>query len=321
MKKDLSKLKQILSKNENICIPEPLTFTSTGFHALDKILGGGIPNGRFTELWGVPQSGKTTLALQIGVQVQKNGGTVLFYDVEHGFNKDMAMGLGLDVEDQNKFLYICPKEGSHSKDLDTIMEICREKLVDLVIIDSVANLLPEDVVEREMADREQASLAKFLKRFILKISDVIAEQDIPVIMINQITDDTQARYNTETTPGGHAPKFITYMRLRLAHTQYINSKYAPITSSDIAEQGYGDIVKAVAKKTRTTRPFQEAEMVIVFGKGFDHGYDEFQQMIVEGKVTKAGAWYMIGDKKFQGMENCMKYLNEVKNNGNTKQEV
>jgi RecA/RadA recombinase len=287
-----------------------LEFIDTGFPTFNKILGGGFAKGTFIEMWGTPGAGKTTLTLQVAAKEVKEGRKVIWFDSEHSlskFPKEYFAALGLDIND-DKFIYVEPTEGSHADDLQQIIDRVREEKISMLVVDSIARLDPPASVERDMEDQEQAALPKFLKRFLNKIIDILNTQGTVLIMINQITADMTKSYATETTPGGHNPKFVSWARIRLHHKEYIDEKGNHASSNTLNEQGAGTMVGIAIKKTRGGRPHLETELRLDWNKGFNTGYDKVQGMIKSGEIVQAGPYFKVGEKSYQGMDKLLKAI-------------
>jgi len=304
--------KSIIDKNPNIKIgcPSGLEYEPSGFPTMDMVLGGGEPKGVVIEHWGEPGCGKTTYRLQDAARYLNRGEMVIWYDLEHALSKlptSYLETLGIDRKNEN-FIYIEPVKGSHELDLQNVIDITEQGGVGLIVIDSVAQL--DDVAERGMDKQEQAVLSKFLKRFLRKILDVLAATKTKLVIINQITTEMHQNYTAETTPGGHNPKFITWARIRFGKPHTIDAKGKDVQAG---EEATGFTVKVIIKKTRGGRPHLETELRFDYDKGFNKQYDAMQHMIRTGKIVQSGAWYQIGDKKFQGQDAVLKYLS--KDNG------
>lgn len=299
------KLQKLTQEYENVKpIREP-DFISTGFPSLDGVLGGGFAKGVAIEHWGEPGCGKTTFQLQFASQILKQGRAVVWYDLEHalsGLPVSYIESLGID-RNNSDFIYLEPKLGSHDKDLDKIIEFVATGEVGLVVIDSVAQL--DASPDRGMGKQEQADMPKFLKRFLRKMLDILAEHGTILVIINQITMEMNKMYTAETTPGGHNPKFTTWARLRFGKPHTVNAKGDEIQAS---EDAVGFLVKAVVKKTRGGRPHLCTELRFDYDKGFNTLYDKMQNYIRTGKIIQAGSWFQVGQKKFQGQQAVLNYL-------------
>jgi len=309
----LSKLQKSINKRykdkglpEPINEPKPIEYLSTGFPTLDNILGGGWALGKIIELWGTPGCGKTTLSLHTIAEAQKKGKVCVFVDSERAFNPEYAEKLGVD---NKKLIYIKPEYGEQA--LEIIKEYIDSTEVSTVVVDSVASLLPKAVADRDMEKSEQAILARLLSRNIPKLIPTLDNNSCTLILINQIRYEIGKLFgNPETTTGGETLKFNAFMRLRLCHTEYLKEDKAI----------YADIVRALAKKTKSTEPFKETLLRMEYGKGFSMEYDKLQMLIKTGEIEKAGAWYNYKGKKFQGEEGILMAIKMEAANENPKKD-
>lgn len=263
---------------------------STGAMTLDKALGvGGLPRGRITEIYGTEAVGKTTLALTIIMNIQKQGGTAAIIDVEHALDLTYAKALGVEID---KLLISQPDTGEQA------LEIA-EKLVrggiDCVVLDSVAMLVTEAEIKGEMADFQVGSQARLIGKALRKLMAPINKADTVFILINQIRAAIGG-YNPETTPGGRSIKYMSSVRIDLRRKEQIKD----------AEQVYGIRVLAKVVKNKVAPPAKQAEFDIYFGKGIDRVGSIVDAAVSESIITRSGAWYKIdGEALASGRSNTI----------------
>jgi len=271
------------------CIP-------TGSISLDLALGGrGLPRGRVAEFFGPEASGKTTLALTVAANAQRAGGVAAFIDAEHAFDPAWARRIGVDLE---SLLVSQPDTGEQA------MEICdllvRSGAVDLVIIDSVAALVPRAEIEGEMGDTHVGLQARLMSQALRKLSGSIAKSRTAVIFLNQIREKIGVMFgNPETTPGGRALKFYASVRIDLRR----------ITTLKSGERSVGSRTRAKIVKNKVAPPFQRAEFDILFDRGISAEGDLLDLGTEIGVVEKSGAWFSYGDVRLgQGREAAREFL-------------
>ena len=270
----------------------------TGAINLDAAIGvGGIPRGRVTEIYGPESSGKTTLCLHVVANAQKQGGTAAFIDAEHALDTDYAAKLGVDID---KLLVSQPDTGEQA------MEICeilvRSGAVDVIVIDSVAALVPKAEIEGEMGESHMGLQARLMSQALRKLTGAIARSNCSVVFINQLREKIGVMFgNPETTTGGKALKFYASLRLDIR-------KIATLKES---EQAIGNRTKVKVVKNKIAPPFKTAEFDILYGQGISRE-GEIVDMGVEAKVLeKSGSWYAYnGEKIGQGKDNAREFLKE-----------
>jgi recombination protein RecA len=283
-----------LGADEKIDVP----VISTGCLSLDLALGvGGIPRGRVTEIFGPEASGKTTLALQVIAEAQKLGGVAAFVDAEHALDIQYARKLGVRTED---LLISQPDSGEQALEIAEIL--VRSNAVDMVVVDSVAALVPRSEIEGEMGDAQMGSQARLMSQALRKLTGSIGKTNTSVVFINQIRHKIGVMFgNPETTTGGNALKFYASMRLDIRRITAIKE------GNDVI--GHHTRVKVV--KNKLAPPFREAEFDIIFGQGISKEGDLLDLASDAGLIAKSGAWYSLGSERIgQGRENAKAYLKE-----------
>ena len=271
---------------------------STGSMALDVATGiGGLPKGRIVEIYGPESSGKTTLALHAVAEAQKAGGEAAFIDAEHALDPVYAANLGVDVD---SLLVSQPDNGEQALEITETM--VRSGAVDVVIVDSVAALVPKAEIDGEMGDSHMGLHARLMSQALRKLTAVVSKTNCVVIFINQLREKVGVVFgNPEVTTGGRALKFYASVRL-------------DVRRIDTLRQG-GEIVgnrtRVKIVKNKVAPPFKEAEFDIVFGKGISKVGDILDLAVANDIVDKSGAWYAYnGNKIGQGRENAKTYLSE-----------
>jgi len=283
-----------LGADEKVDVP----VISTGCLSLDLALGiGGIPRGRVVEIFGPEASGKTTLALQITAEAQKSGGVAAFVDAEHALDVAYARKLGVRTED---LLISQPDSGEQALEIAEIL--VRSNAVDIVVVDSVAALVPRSELEGDMGDAQMGSQARLMSQALRKLTAAIGRSMTSVLFINQIRHKIGVMFgNPETTTGGNALKFYASMRLDIRRVSPIKE------GNDLI--GHHTRVKVV--KNKLAPPFREAEFDIIFGQGISKEGDLLDLAAEQGLITKSGAWYSYGSERMaQGRENAKAYLKE-----------
>ena len=271
----------------------------TGSLALDLALGiGGIPRGRIIEIYGPESGGKTTLALHIVAQAQKAGGVAAFVDAEHALDPVYARQLGVDVDN---LLLSQPDTGEQA--LEIVELLVRSGAVDVIVVDSVAALVPRAEIEGEMGDSHVGLQARLMSQALRKLTGVLAKSNTSAIFINQIREKVGVMYgNPEVTTGGRALKFYSSIRLD------VRRKGQPIKKGD---QPIANVVRVKVTKNKLAPPFREAELELYFGRGIDPVADLVTVAADQGVIQKSGSWFSYGDIRLgQGKEKAADYLRE-----------
>lgn len=270
----------------------------TGSLSLDLALGvGGIPKGRIVEIYGPESSGKTTVALHMVAEVQKQGGIAGFIDAEHALDPIYAKNIGVNIDE----LYISqPDSGEQAMEITETM--VRSGAVDIVIVDSVAALVPKQEIDGEMGDSHVGLQARLMSQALRKLTSVINKSNCTVIFINQLREKIGVMFgNPETTTGGRALKFYASVRLDVRRIETLSQ----------GGEKVGNRVRVKVVKNKVAPPFQEAEFDIMFGKGISREGDLLDLAAKNDIIIKSGAWYSYhGEKIGQGRENAKKYLTE-----------
>jgi recombination protein RecA len=269
----------------------------TGSLSLDLALGGGIPQGRIVEIYGPESSGKTTLALHAVAEVQKKGGVAAFVDAEHALDPEYAKRIGVNLDD---LLISQPDTGEQA--LEITETLVRSSAVDIIIVDSVAALVPRAEIEGEMGDSHMGLQARLMSQALRKLTGVISKSNCTVIFINQLRMKIGVMFgNPETTAGGNALKYYASVRLDIRGTEQIKD----------GDQSIGKHVKVKVVKNKIAAPFKVAEFDLMFNEGISIAGDIIDLAVKHALVEKSGAWYSYnGDKIGQGREAAKQYLKD-----------
>ena len=277
---------------------QPIETISTGAISIDYALGvGGVPRGRVIEIFGPESSGKTTLSLQIVAEAQKLGGTAAFVDAEHALDAAYAKKLGVDIDN---LLVSQPDNGEQA--LEIVEVLIRSNGVDVVVVDSVAALVPKAEIEGEMGDAQMGLQARLMSQALRKLTGAVSKSKTSLIFINQLREKIGVMFgNPETTTGGRALKFYSSVRMDIR-------RIASIKDGD-AVVGGRTRVKVV--KNKVAPPFREAEFDIMYGEGISKTGDLLDLAVEKRIVEKSGAWFAYGGERLgQGRENAKQFMKD-----------
>ena len=270
----------------------------TGSLSLDLALGlGGMPRGRIIEIYGPESSGKTTLTLHAIAEVQKQGGTAAFIDAEHAIDPVYAKNLGVNIDE-----LILSQPDSGEQGLEIAETLVRSGAIDLVVVDSVAALVPQVELDGEMADQQMGLQARLMSKALRKLSGVMNKTDCTIIFINQLREKIGVMFgNPETTTGGRALKFYSSVRVEIRRSEAIKN------GTEIV----GNKVNIKVVKNKVAPPFKSTQVDIIYGKGISRDGEVLDLAVDKDIVDKSGAWYAYkGEKIGQGRENAKRYLVE-----------
>jgi recombination protein RecA len=269
----------------------------TGSLSLDIALGGGLPKGRVVEIYGPESSGKTTLTLHVIAEIQKSGGTAAFIDAEHALDPSYAKRIGVNVED---LLLSQPDNGEQA--LEITETLVRSNAVDIIVVDSVAALVPRAEIEGDMGDSLPGLQARLMSQALRKLTGVINRSKATVVFINQIRMKIGVMFgNPETTTGGNALKFYASVRMDIRRTSQIKA----------GDRVIGNRTRVKVVKNKVAPPFREAEFDIMYNEGISRSGDILDLATARDIVEKSGAWFAYGGQKIgQGREAAKTYLKE-----------
>ena len=273
----------------------------TGSLSLDIALGmGGVPKGRIVEIYGPESSGKTTVALHMVAEVQKRGGIAGFIDAEHALDPVYARNIGVNIDELDNLWISQPDNGEQA--LEITETLVRSGAVDIIIVDSVAALVPKAEIDGDMGDSHVGLQARLMSQALRKLTAVISKTNCIVIFINQLREKVGVMFgNPETTTGGRALKFYSSIRMDVRRIESLKANGEVV----------GNRTRVKVVKNKIAPPFREAEFDIMFGKGISREGDILDLGVTSNVVQKSGAWFAYnGDKIGQGRENAKIYLSE-----------
>jgi recombination protein RecA len=276
----------------------PIESISTGAISIDYALGiGGVPRGRVIEIFGPESSGKTTLALQVIAEAQKTGGMAAFVDAEHALDAAYAQKLGVDLEN---LLVSQPDNGEQA--LEIVELLVRSNSVDVVVVDSVAALVPKAEIEGEMGEAQMGLQARLMSQALRKLTGVVSKSKTTLIFINQLREKIGVMFgNPETTTGGRALKFYASVRIDIRR----------IASIKDGDQVIGGRTRVKVVKNKVAPPFREAEFDVMYGEGISREGDLLDLAVEKRIVEKSGAWFAFaGERLGQGRENVKQFLKD-----------
>lgn len=271
---------------------------STGSISLDVALGiGGVPRGRIVEIYGPESSGKTTVALHVVAQAQKEGGIAAFIDVEHALDPVYASALGVDID---SLLVSQPDTGEQA--LEITEALVRSGAIDVIVLDSVAAMVPRAEIEGEMGDSHVGLQARLMSQALRKLTGVISKSNCVAIFINQLREKVGVVYgNPEVTPGGRALKFYSSVRMEVRRVEQLK----------VGSEVIGNRTRCKVVKNKVAPPFKEAEFDIMYGQGISHEGELLDLAVRLDIINKSGAWFSYqGERLGQGRDNVKNYLRE-----------
>ena len=288
-------------------IPVNVEAISTGSLSLDLALGiGGVPRGRIVEIYGPESSGKTTLALHILASAQKTGGEVAFIDVEHALEPAYARALGVDIDSllisqPDTASLLLPQPDTGEQALEITEQLVRSGALDVVVVDSVAALLPRSELEGEMGESSVGVIARLMSQALRKLAGTVSRTNCIVVFINQLREKIGVMYgNPETTPGGRALKYFSSVRIDVRRIETLK----------VGGEMIGNRTRAKIVKNKVAPPFKEAEFDIIYGEGISKIGEIVDLGVKLDLIDKAGAWYTYGDVRVQGRDSMKEFLRE-----------
>jgi recombination protein RecA len=276
----------------------PIDAISTGSISIDYALGiGGLPRGRVTEIYGPESSGKTTLALQVIAEAQRAGGLAAFVDAEHALDAQYAQKLGVDLDN---LLVSQPDNGEQA--LEIVEVLVRSNSVDVVVVDSVAALVPKAEIDGEMGEAQMGLQARLMSQALRKLTGIVSKSNTTLVFINQLREKIGVMFgNPETTTGGRALKFYASVRIDIRR----------IASIKDGDQVTGGRTRVKVVKNKVAPPFREAEFDIMYGEGISREGDLLDLAVEKRIVEKSGAWFAYsGERLGQGRENAKQFLKD-----------
>jgi recombination protein RecA len=276
----------------------PIEAISTGSISIDYALGiGGLPRGRVIEIYGPESSGKTTLSLQVIAEAQKAGGMAAFVDAEHALDAQYAQKLGIDLEN---LLVSQPDNGEQA--LEIVEVLIRSNSVDVVVVDSVAALVPKAEIEGEMGEAQMGLQARLMSQALRKLTGAVSRSKTTLIFINQLREKIGVMFgNPETTTGGRALKFYASVRIDIRR----------IASIKDGDQVIGGRTRVKVVKNKVAPPFREAEFDVMYGEGISREGDLLDLAVEKRIIEKSGAWFAFGGERLgQGRENVKQFLKD-----------
>jgi len=268
---------------------------STGSLSVDLALGiGGVPRGRIVEIYGPESSGKTTLALHVVAEAQKNGGEVAFVDAEHALEPAYARALGVDID---SLIISQPDTGEQALEITEVL--VRSGAVDVIVIDSVAALTPRAEIEGNMGESSVGVIARLMSQALRKLASSISKTNCVVIFINQLREKIGVTYGSpETTPGGRALKYFSSVRLDVRRIETLKN----------GTEMVGNRTRVRVIKNKVAPPFKEAEFDIMYGEGISKVGELVDLGVQLELIDKGGSWYTVGENRFQGKDNLKKFF-------------
>ncbi|AVM42164.1 recombinase RecA [Fastidiosipila sanguinis] len=278
--------------------PSEIRTIPTGSLSLDVALGiGGLPTGRIIEIYGPESSGKTTVALHVAAEAQKMGGTAAFIDAEHALDPSYAEKLGVDIDN---LIVSQPDNGEQA--LEIAEALVRSGAIDVIVIDSVAALVPRAEIDGEMGDQYIGLQARLMSQALRKLTSIISKSETVIIFINQLREKVGVMFGSpETTPGGRALKFYSSIRLDVRKIDTLKN----------GKDAYGNRTRVKIVKNKLAPPFKEVEFDLIYGEGISQIGDIVDLAVEKDIIVKSGSWYSYNDEQIaQGRENSINWLKE-----------